>query len=80
MHSGVCNEDAMNLMYRLQKITLIELLAILVGISLIMALLKSIGLIGLAWVTVSIPALLALAVFLFIVIVLGIIELFRKRD
>jgi len=70
----------MNLMYRLQKITLIELLAILVGISLIMALLKSIGLIGLAWVTVSIPALLALAVFLFIVIVLGIIELFRKRD
>jgi len=70
----------MNLMYRLQKITLIELLAILVGISLAMALLKSIGLIGLAWVTVSLPALLALAVFLFIVIVLGIIELFRKRD
>jgi hypothetical protein len=70
----------MNLMYRLQKITLIELLAILVGISLVMALLKAVGLIGLAWVTVSIPALLALAVFLFIVIVLGIIELFRGRQ
>lgn len=68
----------MNLMYRLRKITLIELLIILVGISLVMALLKSIGLIGLAWGTVFLPALLALVVFLFVAVLVGTIELFRK--